>query len=126
MRVSKNKRQMIAVEKELAAMKSMKAASPFVGQLATFSRYIQPAAYALLVIAFWSTPVASLPASLFAPFGWILAFPGQGAGNVAILPWCVISHVTVSHLARSTMERIGVSKPEVSSGILGTVMRMIQ
>ncbi|KAM3343015.1 hypothetical protein P3S68_027981 [Capsicum galapagoense] len=51
--------------------------------------------YFLLIIWFWSIPVASIPKQLFQPFGKILSWRAGGPANenvmVGVIPWLILS-----------------------------------
>lgn len=97
---------------------------------ALLTRYVQPAVLALLVLAFWSQPIAALPPRWFAPLSWVMRSPGSPAGTVGVVTWVGLCHAVVAPAVRWAAAAAGVaaaqpappkSLMERATGLLGSL-----
>jgi hypothetical protein len=76
---------------------------------AVLTRYVQPAVLALLVLAFWSQPVAALPPRWFAPLSWVMRSPGYPAGTVGVVAWVALCHAVLAPAVKWAAAAAGVA-----------------
>lgn len=126
--VSLKERKIIKAQKALTALQEGKATATAASSAALLSRYIQPALYVLLVLAFWSHgPIATLPAKWFWPLTWVLRSPGLPAGSVGGFAWVFLCHSVISAVVRWAAQLAGVQAAQPASGpggILGKLMSL--
>jgi hypothetical protein len=114
--VSLKQRQMVKLEKSLAALVAARGALQAHDGSAVITSYVQPALFLVLSLAFYSTPVAHVPGNWLWPLSWFLALPGHPTGTISMPSWIFICHAIVSRAATALATVAGIA-PEASSSI---------
>ncbi|XP_027346474.1 uncharacterized protein LOC113858170 isoform X5 [Abrus precatorius] len=104
---AKLKRQAAAKERELA-----KCLNVHVKDTALYSKVLlilKVSTYLILLIWFWSVPVASISQQLVQPFGRLLSWRTAGVQNnnvmVGIIPWLIVSTKVCIFICRLTFSK---------------------
>lgn len=121
--VSKLERQAGKWEKELGQVRAAKAAdaSGASSPAAAVRSYVRPAALALLVLAFWGTPLASgLPVSALGPVAVFLSLPGWPRGTLGVVAWTMLCNSAAATAVAAAARAAGVApKKEEAGGLMG-------
>eukprot|EP00741_Cyanophora_paradoxa_P021525 tig00021357_g20780.t1 len=102
---SKAQRQLAKKEKELEVLRALhsqrekEAQSSFAKRIPAFCK---AAIFAISCQAFdgLTQPIASIPASMLAPYSWLLSGPAAPAGSITLVPWGCISYLLASRVMK--------------------------
>ncbi|KAF3324873.1 Tail-anchored protein insertion receptor WRB [Carex littledalei] len=108
------KRKAAAKEKELNKIQEEKekAKKSFHDQYTESLRIAKVLVYSMLIWAFWSTPIASVPQHILQPFGKLVTWKGPDASTgyyaVGIIPWLVLTSRVSKFLCKMLPEDLFV------------------
>lgn len=120
--VSKLERQVAKWDKELGQARAAKAAdaSGASSPAAAVRSYVRPAVLGLVVLAFWSTPLASgLPVSALGPVAVFLSLPGWPRGTLGVVAWTVLCHSAAATAVTAAAQAAGVAPKKEEGGLAG-------
>lgn len=125
MEVSKLERSIVKSEKELAALKVGREKPASTVDAAGFveDSRVRYMLFGLLVLAYWSTPIATIPARLIGPAAWPLSFPGWPRGTIGIIPWIGLLNSAVGTSVTSVGRSLGFVPQPPAGGFLGGLMQ---
>jgi hypothetical protein len=119
---SKLGRQLVGLDKRLAALAAARAAPPRESAAAASrSRNGVGLCTAAVCALWWGRPLAALPAGWLSPLGWTLSLGAGARGHLGVLPWALLCSLLAERALTALALATGVLVPAPAKGLLAQI-----